>query len=65
MKRVIFLLVMSVPLALWAAPAPWYKWHSPMGDYDICSQTPPGSGWVVVKGPFKDSHCQKPGLPGG
>lgn len=44
---------------LWAGPAPWYRWHSPEGDHDVCSQFLPGDGWVIVKGPFEDSGCKK------
>ena len=44
----------------WADPAAWYKWHSPLTDYDICAQFSPGDGWVVVRGPFEDSGCRKP-----
>ncbi len=46
-----------------ANPAPWYRWHSPQADIEICSQTSPGDGWVVVKGPFEDALCKKLGLP--
>ena len=49
--------------AVSAAPAPWYKWHSPEVDYDICAQFSPGPGWEVVKGPFQDAQCRKPGTP--
>lgn len=64
MKSVLLLAVLIAPMALWAGPAPWYKWHSSEADYDVCSQIPPGDGWRIVKGPFKDAHCQKPGTPG-
>jgi len=47
-----------------AGPAPWYKWHSPVVDYEICLQFSPGDGWEVVKGPFQDSSCRKQGIPG-
>lgn len=49
--------------APWAGPAPWYKWHSAEGDHDICAQFSPGDGWSIIKGPFEDSACRKPGVP--
>lgn len=63
MKIAVFLIALFSSLALWAGPAPWYKWHSNSADYDVCSQTSPGDGWGIVKGPFQDSHCTKPGMP--
>ena len=48
---------------LLAGPAAWYKWHSPESNLDICSQTSPGDGWEIVKGPFEDALCKKPGVP--
>lgn len=45
--------------AAWAGPAPWFKWHSPEVDYEVCAQFSPGEGWVRTKGPFGDSKCQK------
>ncbi|MES2104009.1 MAG: hypothetical protein V4634_08320 [Pseudomonadota bacterium] len=46
--------------AVSAAPAVYYRWHSRFNDYTICSQTPPGPGWEVLKGPYKDAQCSKP-----
>ena len=46
-----------------AVPAPWFKWHSPEADNEICAQFSPGQGWVIFKGPFQDAHCSKPGVP--
>ncbi len=63
MKIAVFFAALCSSFALWAGPAPWYKWHSNSADYDICSQTSPGDGWEIVKGPFQDSHCRKPGMP--
>lgn len=60
MKTALFFVTLLSSLTLWAGPAPWYKWHSNAADYDVCSQVPPGDGWQIVKGPFKDAHCQKP-----
>lgn len=31
----------------WAEPAAWYRWRSEESTVDICSQTPPGEGWVA------------------
>jgi hypothetical protein len=47
---------------LLAAPAFWYQWRSKFDGAIVCSQTPLGSGWEVARGPFKDSHCEKPVL---
>lgn len=47
-----------------AAPAAWYRWRSPEAERDICAQIMPGPGWVIVKGPYEDAHCKKPGTPG-
>jgi len=61
MKRTAFIAAMALCCTtLWAGPAPWYKWHSPEGDHDVCSQFSPGDGWVIVKGPFEDFACKKP-----
>ena len=43
-----------------AAPAAWFKWHSPDADYEVCAQFSPGDGWFIIKGPFEDSGCKKP-----
>ncbi len=47
----------------WADPAAWYLWRSPENPSAICSQLPPGDGWVAIKGPFQDGVCKKPGVP--
>ena len=47
----------------WADPAAWYLWRSPHAEGAICSQISPGEGWVVIKGPFQDGVCKKPGVP--
>ena len=61
MKRITCIALLAIcSSALWAGPAPWYKWHSNEGDYDVCAQFSPGDGWVIVKGPFADSGCKKP-----
>lgn len=63
MKRIVLISAALCSSALWADVAAWYKWHSPANDYDICAQTSPGAGWVVVKGPFQDAQCRKQGVP--
>jgi hypothetical protein len=62
-KLVLFVIATLFCSLLWANPAPWYKWHSPQSDIDLCSQTSPGDGWIVVKGPFEDALCKKQGVP--
>lgn len=63
MKSLLFVLSLTASCALLAGPAPWYKWHSPDADYDVCLQYPPGDGWRIVQGPFRDGGCKKPGMP--
>ena len=46
----------------WADPAAWYLWRSPESPSAICSQLAPGEGWVVIKGPYQDGVCKKPGV---
>ena len=48
---------------VWADPAAWYLWRSPHAEGSICSQISPGDGWVVIKGPYQDGVCKKPGVP--
>jgi hypothetical protein len=50
--------------SLFAAPAPWHLWRSQLNGRHYCAQTPPGPGWELVGGPYKDSRCEKPGKPG-
>jgi len=63
MKIVLLFAAWLCSFNVMAGPAPWYKWRSPVNDYFICSQTPPGDGWVIFKGPFQDAHCSKAGVP--
>lgn len=63
MKRIILAFAILLAGAAWAAAAPWYKWRSADGDHDVCSQFSPGDGWVIIKGPFEDPACRKPGMP--
>lgn len=49
---------------LWAKPAAWYLWRSPSSDGFVCAQIAPGDDWEVMKGPFRDALCRKPGDPG-
>ncbi len=63
MKSIVFVSALLYCACLWAGPAAWYKWHSPESDIEVCSQTSPGDGWVIVKGPFQDAVCRKLGVP--
>ena len=63
MKLIVSALVALYCSALFAGPAPWYRWRGPQADLDVCSQIAPAEGWVIVKGPFADALCRKPGLP--
>jgi hypothetical protein len=62
-KLALFVTAIFFSPLLWANPAPWYRWHSPLADIEVCSQTSPGDGWVIVKGPFEDALCRKRGVP--
>ncbi len=35
-----------------AGPAPYYKYQSKVNGYLYCSQTNPGSGWILFSGPY-------------
>jgi hypothetical protein len=48
---------------VFAAPAPWYKWRSKLTGDETCAQVMQGE-WERVSGPYKDSRCQIPGIPG-
>ncbi len=50
------LLLTALPLA--AAPAPWYVWRSRLNGSEHCAQVAPGTGWMRVRGPFRDLRCQ-------
>ena len=66
MQSIIRALALCIALcatASWAKPAAWYLWRSPSADNFICAQVAPGEEWVVMKGPFKDALCKKPGEP--
>jgi hypothetical protein len=63
MKRILLIAAALCCSLVCADAAAWYKWHSAESNFDICSQTSPGDGWVAVKGPFEDAHCKKPGVP--
>ncbi len=49
--------------AAFAAGAPWYKWISQESGAIVCTQSPPGEGWVVFQGPFSESRCRQLGNP--
>lgn len=51
------LVLCSAQLA--AGPAPWWQWRGKIDGKLACSQTPLGSGWEKVAGPYKDSRCEK------
>ncbi|MFZ6812869.1 hypothetical protein ACO0K3_00220 [Undibacterium sp. Rencai35W] len=63
MKKIGNLLIvvfcLSVPVAISAAPADWYKWRSKIETTEVCSQTSPGEGWDKASGPYKDAQCIK------
>jgi len=63
MKQMVLVIAILGCSPLWAGSAAWYKWHSQENQFDICSQTSPGDGWVAVKGPFEDANCKKLGIP--
>ncbi len=41
----------------WAAPAPWYWWHSKVNGVRLCAQISPGSGWERDGGPYQGPGC--------
>jgi hypothetical protein len=55
----IALLLAGVCGALFAAPAPWFKWRSKIDGKQFCAQTSLGHGWEKASGPYQDSHCEK------
>ncbi|MEC5217808.1 hypothetical protein RCH09_002771 [Actimicrobium sp. GrIS 1.19] len=62
MNRITFLLVLAIaalPLAVFAAPAQYYRWQSKLDGALACQQTPPGDGWLRESGPYRDPHCKK------
>ena len=44
---------------LLAGPAPYWTWQSKLDGKTACSQTPLGPGWQKLRGPYKDSRCEK------
>jgi hypothetical protein len=44
---------------LHAGPAPYWTWQSKLDGKTACSQTPLGPGWAKLRGPYKDSRCEK------
>ena len=61
MRIALLLLAACYGTLLWAKPAAWFLWRSPSSDLFICAQNAPGDDWVVMKGPFRDALCKKPG----
>ena len=41
----------------WAAPAPWYWWHSKVNGVRLCAQISPGWGWERDGGPYQGPGC--------
>jgi hypothetical protein len=52
---------MTLSFAVFAQPAPWYKWKSKLNGKIVCTQTSPGEGWERDSGPYKDARCEQPG----
>ncbi|WP_082491219.1 hypothetical protein [Duganella sp. Leaf126] len=49
--------------ALQAGPADYWQWQSIVDPQVLtCSPTPLGPGWKKFRGPFRDSHCEKPAI---
>ena len=46
-----------------ASGAPWYKWRNKADGSILCAQFSPGETWYVIRGPFMESQCRKPGKP--
>ena len=63
MKPFLFITALFYCSIVLADAAPWYRWRSDESSVDICSQTSPGEGWFVAKGPYQDAVCKKPGVP--
>ena len=63
MKSIVLMATLLYCSTLWADAAPWYRWRSEESNVDICSQTSPGDGWVIAKGPYQDALCKKLGVP--
>ena len=48
---------------LQAVPAAYWQWQSIVDAQVLtCSATPLGPGWKKFRGPFRDSHCEKPAM---
>jgi hypothetical protein len=57
--------ILACLLTIWAvrsfaAPAPWYLWQSRVDGHTLCLQYPPGDGWQLAAGPFRDARCTRP-----
>jgi hypothetical protein len=42
-----------------AKPASYYLWMSETDGSRLCTQIPPGDGWRLMGGPYKDGRCTK------
>ncbi|MES2296647.1 MAG: hypothetical protein V4582_06365 [Pseudomonadota bacterium] len=60
-RRLLGAVLLAAAAGALAVPAPWYQWRSKQDGKLACAQTSPGPGWEKAHGPFKDSHCTKPG----
>jgi hypothetical protein len=62
-RLAIALLILTLSVSIFAAPAPWYKWRSKLDGREVCSQTSPGAGWEKMDAPYRDARCERPALP--
>jgi hypothetical protein len=60
LPSLLLLSTLLMPPGLRAEPAPYHLWRSKLDGKQVCSQTPLGSGWEKVAGPFRDSQCSRP-----
>ncbi len=56
-------MLIAVFAAAYASEAPWYKWRNRVSGAILCSQTSPGTGWTLYRGPYMEAACRKPGNP--
>lgn len=55
--RLFLFLMVLLPTALPAEPAPWYKWQSKLTQVVACAQASPGEAWERGLMAFRDSRC--------
>ncbi|WP_264316428.1 MULTISPECIES: hypothetical protein [Pseudomonas] len=56
--RLVRVLLLGLPLAALAAPAPWYKYQSIETGVFICTQVDPGKAFIRFAGPFRNAACR-------